>query len=193
MILLPACLVLVLSHLAAWKYQKDRIVLLGRILMGITSLGCIVAYHGQSNEFLAALEALIQDNRSMLILLGLLFMIWPSSALVKMSLSGIVRSGEIEGRETAESGESFLRDAERGGRMIGIFERLIIFILVLLGEYAAIGFLITGKSIIRFAQRHENIRSEYVLVGTMVSYGLAILVGVLVNYMLAGHWIAMHH
>jgi hypothetical protein len=67
---------------------------------------------------------------------------------------------------------------ENGGKYIGIFERIIILTFVLLGKYEAIGFLITGKSIIRFADRDSDLRSEYVLVGTMMSYAISILLGV---------------
>ncbi len=40
------------------------------------------------------------------------------------------------------------------------------------------------KNIIRFTQQNENLHSEYVLVGTMMSYAIAILVGVLINQFL---------
>lgn len=74
---------------------------------------------------------------------------------------------------------------ENVGKLIGIFERIIILTFVLLNQYEAIGFLITGKSIIRFADKNSDLRSEYVLVGTMMSYALAILVGVFTKWLLA--------
>ena len=74
---------------------------------------------------------------------------------------------------------------ENGGKLIGIFERIIILTLVLLNQYEAIGFLITGKSIIRFADKNSDLKSEYVLVGTMMSYALAILIGVITKWLLA--------
>jgi uncharacterized membrane protein len=73
---------------------------------------------------------------------------------------------------------------KNAGKIIGQFERIIILTFVLLNEYAAIGFLITGKSIIRFAQKDENLKSEYVLVGTMMSYALSILAGLGINALL---------
>ena len=51
-------------------------------------------------------------------------------------------------------------------------------------QYEAIGFLITGKSIIRFSGTQEEKKSEYVLLGTMLSYGLAIVPGVVVRMLL---------
>ena len=73
---------------------------------------------------------------------------------------------------------------EKGGKRIGIFERVIILTLVLLGQYEAIGFLITGKSIIRFADSNGHLKSEYVLVGTMMSYAISILTGVGIKWLL---------
>ncbi len=124
-------------------------------------------------------STMVLDYKASLIVLGYIIMLWPTSFVVKFCLQGIDRSAP---QSTASSTTE--PDAERGGRIIGMFERVIIFTLVLLGEYSAIGFLITGKSIIRFAQSNEKIRSEYVLVGTMVSYAVAILAGVLVNWLL---------
>ena len=68
-----------------------------------------------------------------------------------------------------------------GGKWIGIIERLMIFTFVLLGKYEAIGFLITAKSILRFRQDTETKQSEYVLVGTLLSYGLAIILGLIIS------------
>ncbi|MFN3757405.1 MAG: hypothetical protein ACK4RM_10645 [Flavobacterium sp.] len=70
---------------------------------------------------------------------------------------------------------------DKNGLLIGIFERLIIFSFMLVGEYAAIGFLITGKSIIRFSTKNEDIKSEYVLLGTFMSYAFTIMLGILIK------------
>jgi hypothetical protein len=73
---------------------------------------------------------------------------------------------------------------DKNGFLIGIFERLIILTFIIIGEYSAIGFLITGKSIIRFSSKKEDIKSEYVLLGTMISYGMTIITGIIVKYLL---------
>lgn len=75
---------------------------------------------------------------------------------------------------------------DQNGLWIGIFERIIILTFVLLSQYEAIGFLITGKSIIRYSAKNEDIKSEYVLLGTMMSYGVTILLGILLQIILAG-------
>ncbi len=46
------------------------------------------------------------------------------------------------------------------------------------GHYSIAGLLITAKSILRFRSTQKN---EYILVGTMLSFGLAILTGILIR------------
>lgn len=66
------------------------------------------------------------------------------------------------------------------GKYIGIIERLFVLVFILIGRWEAIGLLITAKSVFRFNDLKEsNSRklTEYILIGTLVSFGLAILAG----------------
>ena len=65
------------------------------------------------------------------------------------------------------------------GRVIGNVERMLTLVFVMLGQYEAIGFLLAAKSLLRFRET-DTVKSEYVLVGTLLSFGIAILVGVAV-------------
>ena len=62
---------------------------------------------------------------------------------------------------------------------IGIFERILIVIFVTTGQIQAIGFLVAAKSVFRFSEiQHEgNPKAEYFLLGTLVSFTMAIVVG----------------
>ena len=54
---------------------------------------------------------------------------------------------------------------------------------VLLDQWQAIGFLLTAKSILRFNElkgRNNRQRSEYVLLGTLLSFSLSIALGLAV-------------
>lgn len=63
-----------------------------------------------------------------------------------------------------------------GGRAIGWMERGLIFLLVMVGQPAGIGFLIAAKSILRFETTKESQGTgEYVIVGTLASFGWALL------------------
>ncbi len=112
-----------------------------------------------------------------LVLLAYIWITFPVGYIIKFAIESIKPTNS----------EYPINNIEQGGKLIGQFERIIILSLVLLGQYEAIGFLITGKSIIRFADADSkgHLRSEYVLVGTMMSYAIAILTGVFVNYLLS--------
>lgn len=68
------------------------------------------------------------------------------------------------------------------GKYIGIIERLFVLVFIILGRWEAIGLLITAKSVFRFNDLKEsNSRklTEYILIGTLLSFGIAILTGIL--------------
>lgn len=75
-----------------------------------------------------------------------------------------------------------------GGRMIGRLERLLIYLFVLIGSPTAIGFLVTAKSILRFGEikdKESHRLAEYIIIGTLMSFGFAIVVAYLVAEVLA--------
>ena len=60
--------------------------------------------------------------------------------------------------------------------MIGVLERALIFGLTLVGALAAVGFVVAGKSLLRFQSFQERAASEYVLIGTLASTAAALAV-----------------
>lgn len=77
-----------------------------------------------------------------------------------------------------ENNES-LKDA---GEYIGILERLLVFIFIIVNHWEAVGFLITAKSVFRFGDLKESKHrklTEYILIGTLISFGIAIAVGLI--------------
>jgi phosphate/sulfate permease len=71
------------------------------------------------------------------------------------------------------------KELENAGKVIGVMERFMTLALVLSTQYAAVGLIIAAKSILRFNNQQKN---EYILVGTLLSFGFAILIGVLLNH-----------
>lgn len=64
-----------------------------------------------------------------------------------------------------------------GGRAIGVLERGLIFLLVMTGMPEGIGFLVAAKSVLRFGSVSDDRKvSEYVIIGTLASFGWAIAV-----------------
>lgn len=80
------------------------------------------------------------------------------------------------------SGMKPVRGLTFGGRVIGQWERALIFVFVALAEPASIGFLIAAKSVFRFGElkeRGNRMEAEYITIGTLMSFGWAILTGYL--------------
>lgn len=77
---------------------------------------------------------------------------------------------------------------KKAGTYIGIFERILVFIFVLAGQYAAIGFLIAAKSVLRISKDGEDDarkKTEYVLIGTLISFTTAIIIGLVVKHIIS--------
>ena len=97
----------------------------------------------------------------------LLFLTRPVSFIMKAIFS------KWDIKQLTEGNES-LKDA---GQYIGILERLLVFIFIIVGHWEAVGFLITAKSVFRFGDLKESKHrklTEYILIGTLISFGLAI-------------------
>ena len=115
------------------------------------------------------------DNQFWILITGILFLTKPSSIIIKNIIS-------IWTPESKNKNDDSLENA---GNYIGIFERLFIFCFILTGHFEAIGFLLAAKSIFRFGDLKEakdRKLTEYVLIGTLLSFGLALLAGLLVQF-----------
>lgn len=91
-------------------------------------------------------------------------------------------------REIMSNWSKALNDEEdeslkNAGKYIGILERLFVFIFVVTGNWEAIGFLLAAKSVFRFGDLKESKDrklTEYILIGTLLSFGIAIATGMVV-------------
>lgn len=77
-------------------------------------------------------------------------------------------------QEDASIHETSLPNA---GKLIGIMERFLVLALILVGQFSAVGLIIAAKSILRF---RSTVKNEYILVGTLLSFGIAVLIGILI-------------
>lgn len=87
----------------------------------------------------------------------------------------------LEQIETDNSKRGFIN----GGKIIGMLERTLILLFVISHNFSAVGFLIAAKSIFRFGEfSNPNNRkeSEYIIIGTMISFLLAIATGLAFNW-----------
>ncbi|MBL7847925.1 MAG: DUF3307 domain-containing protein [Cyclobacteriaceae bacterium] len=64
---------------------------------------------------------------------------------------------------------------EDAGFIIGVIERLMVFTFVVTDHWEGVGLLVAAKSILRL--QDDRRLTEYVLVGTLLSFGIAVLSG----------------
>jgi hypothetical protein len=91
-------------------------------------------------------------------------------------------------RWSAELGER-TDNLPGAGMWIGVIERALILVFVLTGSLEAVGFLLAAKSVFRFGDLRDGTdrkRTEYVLVGTLLSFGIAIGTALLARALLTG-------
>jgi len=114
-----------------------------------------------------------------------LFWLYALALITITSVSGIAIQVLLTKwtRELKDNADASLSNA---GKYIGYIERFLVFIFVVTNNWPAIGFLLTTKSIFRFGDLKEakdRKLTEYILVGTLLSFGFAIFIGVLVQFL----------
>ncbi|HEY0669494.1 MAG TPA: DUF3307 domain-containing protein [Sphingobacteriaceae bacterium] len=112
--------------------------------------------------------------------LAVLFITFPSAVIIRIIINKW--NPEISGSSTlpiSQTGNSL----QSAGKYIGIIERLLVFTFTIVGHWEAIGFLIAAKSVFRFGDLKDakDLKlTEYVLIGTLLSFGIAIAAALLV-------------
>jgi hypothetical protein len=152
------------------KKKTKRIWFLGDQLMHLVSLIVIALVYAKPN-----FENTTLDPRFWIVITGIVFVTIPTSILIKNGIS-------IWTPESKDKGDDSLQNA---GNYIGMLERLLIYCFILTGHFEAIGFLLAAKSIFRFGdlkEAQDRKLTEYVLIGTLLSFGIAIATGLLVQY-----------
>lgn len=119
------------------------------------------------------IEDLLAEN-ILIIATAAVFLLNPTSVIIKTSISQWTP-------ETFYTVSSSLPDA---GKFIGYLERLLILIFILTGNLQAVGFLLAAKSVFRFGnlkESHDRKLTEYVLIGTLMSFGIAIITALITS------------
>ncbi|WP_421920413.1 DUF3307 domain-containing protein [Marinifilum sp.] len=76
---------------------------------------------------------------------------------------------------------------ENAGKWIGIVERIMILTFVLINQFAAIGFMLAAKSVLRFGDLkdgNDQKKTEYIIIGTFLSFMLSIFTGIVIKYLI---------
>jgi hypothetical protein len=74
------------------------------------------------------------------------------------------------------------------GRSIGNIERLLMVMVIALGSYEALGFLVAAKGLIRAPEFEDRDFAEYFILGSLTSAGVALVVGTLLRVGVPYFW-----
>jgi hypothetical protein len=123
------------------------------------------------------------DLDFMLILQNPHVWIYATAVMFLSAAAGVVMEAALAkwSNDVLEEGKKSLDNA---GKYIGILERLFVFLFVVTGHWEGIGFLIAAKSVFRFGDLKESKDrklTEYILIGTLLSFGFAITTGIIVR------------
>ncbi|WP_273274247.1 DUF3307 domain-containing protein [Maribacter polysiphoniae] len=102
---------------------------------------------------------------------AIVFVSYPTAIIMGVLLEGMSSKIELDHKSLPNA-----------GKYIGIIERLFVLTFIILGRWEAIGLLITAKSVFRFNDLKESNNrklTEYILIGTLLSFGFAIIAGIL--------------
>ena len=131
---------------------------------------CFVAHQYTSQCHLPIQSLDFLDNISIpAFMFAILCCLKPTNILIKLILERY-NIGETES----------CKSMKNAGALIGNLERILTLTFVMIGQYEAVGFIIAAKSLLRFKDT-DTAKTEYVLAGTLLSFGVATICGLVVN------------
>jgi len=173
-------LFLVAAHLAIdslkigweqrWPANPVRIFLIDQVLHIASIFGI---YFFTNQEDFKTIIASVSANHILLYIIAILLIVFVIPIVIRVFFSKWNKEMEFNTKR-----KETLFDA---GTIIGIIERAMILAFVLLDFMEGIGFLLAAKSIFRFGDlknAKDTKFTEYVLIGTLLSFGLGMLVAI---------------
>jgi hypothetical protein len=171
----PVAIIILVTHtfIDGWKsYQKKNIAyfLADQLLHLLVIASCWYFIFIKWNDVRLAWQQVNIQINVWKIITAFVFITTPAGILI----------GQLtkQWRDKITGAESLAN----AGKWIGIAERTIILIFVLYNQFSAIGLLIAAKGIIRFNEKdRQETKTEYLVIGTLMSIGLAIITGLMIR------------
>jgi len=156
-------------------------------LFHLITILCVWLYFTKNfDEVIPFIGSLLTDKKYITLITSFIIVIWPVGLAIGKITEPFRKQLSATSNNTIANAQA--EDSlSNAGTYIGIFERSLVLILVLLGQFQAIGFLIAAKSVLRISKDEESDarkKTEYVLIGTLISFTIAIAIGVVTNYII---------
>lgn len=174
-------LIIIISHylidLIKIHFQKSHNKIfwfVGDQVLHLVVIGCVWFSWEKPSLFVD-----INISHVLLLITSVIFLTNPASVIIKTLIS----------QWTPDTFYTLSTSLPDAGKFIGILERLLVLTFVLHHHWEAVGFLLAAKSVFRFGnlkESHDRKLTEYVLIGTLLSFGIALVTGLLVSPLLDG-------
>lgn len=110
-----------------------------------------------------------------------LFLRWILCILILHIPTNILIQNQLTGHKPKEKNNNLIVIDNMAGRKIGSIERLIMLTFIAMNQYAAMGLVLTAKSIARYDKITKDERfAEYYLLGTLLSTASVVLCKILI-------------
>lgn len=184
-LLLHGAIVLALMQAALGRVDAWELLALALLHMAIDGvkarlampgLGAFLADQGAHLAALVALAALRPDLWAGGVWAGLAWLPGLMTALAGAIIATRAGGFAVGLLMRPWAGDDLPKGLTNGGTLIGLLERGLIFLLVMVGQPAGVGFLVAAKSVLRFETTSRDQRAgEYVIIGTLASFGWALV------------------
>ncbi|SHG34382.1 Protein of unknown function [Salegentibacter echinorum] len=179
---IPVIITITHFFIDLWKlqYKKDslKLFLIDQLLHFLVIIAVWVYLIQGFSVVIPFITTVFSSPNFLAVIIGYLLVIFPAGFIIG-------KATQRWHSEIMVNGES--NSLEAAGRYIGIFERILVLTFILTQNFSAIGFLIAAKSILRFSDKTDasaRKQTEYVLIGTLMSFAITIFIGLLVRHFL---------
>jgi len=160
--------------------QIIHVLILGTVWILVTN---------ESIQFFTQFDILLQSQKLWLYLSGYTWITLPVAIIIGKITEGW--SNELNAPQSPTTPQQVSAKKEKSGltnagKWIGIIERILILTFVINLQFAAIGFMLTAKSVFRFGDlkdSKDHKRTEYIIIGSFLSFLISILTGIVLNYL----------
>ncbi|MEQ8584224.1 MAG: DUF3307 domain-containing protein [Marinoscillum sp.] len=173
-------LVIILSHLIIDLIKlhlsqrfNERILFFGDQVAHVAIILLVVNHYEPLNISAGA----ILQPKALLLITGILLVTVVSSIIMRVIIT-----------KWALEEDAYEDSLPHAGQYIGMLERLFVFGFIILQQWEVIGFLLAAKSVFRFgdlSKSKDRKLTEYILIGTLLSFGLAIVTGLAYNHLIS--------
>ncbi|MEP0366067.1 MAG: DUF3307 domain-containing protein [Cyclobacteriaceae bacterium] len=154
-----------------WLYLGDQ-------LLHVLSLVALwyafyLAPLGGAEEYFSGV---FSEPKVLIVVIAFLVVSWPSGYLIGFMTEGWKK--KVDGSK---------KSLRKAGETIGVIERVLILVFILIDEWSAIGFLLAAKSVFRFGDlntKKARRNTEYILIGTILSFAFSVVLGLFTLFLI---------